>query len=295
MKRESFNDEELKKIIVSVLVREFKENDLDYSVAAGTFTDFKKAIKNNKKFSKKGRKAFLDSVKFGTIAYHSNSNKNIVFFTDRIRTYDTLEKQLFITIFSCFHEVRHAIQLKFDDFSYEKFLYDVENIFRENHLNHYYHNNNHELYSFEIGADLYAITKTIKLMKEIYPKAYEKEKKYIEDMREKIEDNYFLYDAYYYITYLYNDIKNNKKVPDNKVLKIFFNEDGSLKRMDEIIQNENFEKLDKRIVYNMLSSHLALTNIEEESEAGVLLLQKSNEYALEVTLNQEKYIEKKRK
>ncbi|MBR3117037.1 MAG: hypothetical protein IKF36_04105 [Bacilli bacterium] len=288
--RQSFTDEEIKEIVISVLGMEFMANDLDYVFAVGTFSDFKKAVRSNKKNTRKEQNDFIKSLGSNTIAYHSEGNKGIIFFTDRIRKYKTLEKQLFVTIFSCYHEVRHAIQKGFKDYSYEKFLYDIEDIYREKNVDHYV--DNHDLYSFEIGADLYAITKTIHKMKTVYPAVYEKEKAFIEGMKKRTIDNYYLYNAYFFVNDLIIDVVNKRKVPDNKVLKMFFNEDGSFKLASDIIHDENYDKLDKRVVNLMFSCCLLYMDLDNEDLEGLKALRDSNEYMLNLQVNQEKYLSK---
>ena len=288
--RQKFTDKEIKTIVGSILSTEFMVNNLKYSCAVGTFSDFKKAVRANKNYTRKEQNDFIKSFGSNTIAYHSEGNNSIIVFSDKIRKYKTLEKQLFVTIFSCFHEVRHAIQKNFSEYSYEKFLYDIEDIYREKNMEHYIEN--HDLYSFEIGADLYAINKSLELINRVYPEVYEKEKNFIEGMKKRTLDSYYLYNAYFYANDLIIDIVNNKNVPDNKVLKMFFNEDGTFKLASDIIRDENYKKIDKRIVNLMFSCFLLYMNLDDEELTGLNVLKEANEYMLKVQVNQEKYLSK---
>lgn len=284
-----FNDKQLTTIIRSIMTMEFQEHNLDYKAVTGTVKLYKNIINMSSNYSNEEKQEFLKRITPDTIAYHTDESNVIIVFIDRIKKYKTLEKQLFVTVFTCFHEVRHAIQKYFDEFSYDKFISDIEYLYTKDNKDHYVKNHNN--YSYEIGADLYAITKTIDFFKKKNPEVYEKEKLFMEGMKARTLDSYYLYDATYFVSNVINKILKTKIVPDNNVLKIFFNENGEIKSLDEIVKDVNYKKLDKRIVYYILSS---IPSLEEKSDKIGLLLE-SNRYVSNIIENQEKYKVKRRK
>lgn len=179
-----------------------------------------------------------------------------------IDTYDgALARGLFQVLKTSYHEIRHSVQLTFDRYSYEKFLCDIENFFIKCNLGRDY-KHNHDSYSFEIGANLYGTRMAKEYLMNKYPLIYEKDKAVIELIEKRYMNDYLLYNPSYTIDRVLPWIKissvfsNNDKTVNNisPVLSIFLNEDVSFKRPSEVMNDEKYQGLDKRIVYAMFSS-----------------------------------------
>ena len=95
-----------------------------------------------------------------------------------------------------------------------------------------------------------------------YPLIYEKDKGIIELIEKRYMDDYLLYNPSYTIDRVLPWIrissvfsKNDENIKSiSPVLGIFLNGDGSFKRPSEVMSNEKYQELDKRIVYAMFSS-----------------------------------------
>ncbi|MCI8778922.1 MAG: hypothetical protein HFI86_08220 [Bacilli bacterium] len=202
----------------------------------------------------------------------------------------------------CYHEARHIIQQTFDDNSYSSFLINVEGILLNNDNDDY--NKNHNNYSFEIGANLYSTFKTeeaIKNLKKVETNKnaniYKLEKDYIEDLGNTYKLDYMLYDAVGQMNKVF-DIVNEKKLKINDeipIFNIFMKDDNSFKSIEDMIKNPNFDVLDKRIVYTVLSSNSFLKSIEIEklSDEELDTLNEALQYTYTVYNNQYQFIWKK--
>lgn len=281
-----FSKKNLSIIIYSLLKKELRDNNLNYKIGVCTFKDFEKLVmKTDAPLDAKRR--YLQSLD-DAIGNNNIEQKRIVIFVDRIlKAYKLPEKQLTIGAFSSFHEVRHAMQDVFDEFSYEKFLSDIE--FYYTKINEEDYKLDHDSYSSEIGANIYAAKRTVEFLKEFDPDTYEKVKKYIEGIRTFYVDKYYLYDVFRFLNPVVEHIQEKGELPDNPVLKVFFDNDGNPKKISDIKQDENYEKLDKRIVYFMLSSNVFSNKIDSKNQEEVDEMNKALLYTEQVKKNQLKY------
>lgn len=179
-----------------------------------------------------------------------------------LNTYDgAVAKGLFQVLKTCYHEIRHSIQLTFDRYSYERFLSDIENFFIKCNLGKDY-KYNHDSYSFEIGANLYGTRMAKEYLMNNYPLIYEKDKGIIELIEKRYMDDYLMYNSSYTVDRVLPWIriigvfsKNDENMKSiSPVLSMFLNGDGSFKRPSEVMNDEKYQGLDKRIVYAMFSS-----------------------------------------
>ena len=203
-----------------------------------------------------------------------------------------ITKDLFQVIKTCYHEARHSVQKTFDRYSYERFLYDIEMFYMKTDANRDY-TENHDEYSFEIGANLYGVEMAREYLKKNYPKTYEREKRIIDAIEDRYKNDYMLYNPSYTIDRVIPRIRMLNPFGDNEIVKhdfikdtspvlsIFLNGDGSFKRPSEVLTNEKYQSLDKRIVYAFFSSELFLKelgNIKDLTPEEVLILNNSMDY-----------------
>ena len=168
---------------------------------------------------------------------------------------------LFQVLKTSYHEIRHSVQLTFNKYSYEKFLRDIEDFFIKCDWGRDY-KYNHDSYSFEIGANLYGTRMAKEYLMNNYPLIYEKDKGIIELIEKRYMDDYLLYNPSYTVDRVLPRIriacsfsKNDENIKSiSSVLSLFLNGDGSFKRPSEVMSNEKYQGLDKRIVYAMFSS-----------------------------------------
>lgn len=168
---------------------------------------------------------------------------------------------LFQVLKTSYHEIRHSVQLTFNKYSYERFLRDVEAFFIKCDLGRDY-KYNHDSYSFEIGANLYGTRMAKEYLMNNYPLIYEKDKGIIELIEKRYMDDYLMYNSSYTVDRVLPWIriigvfsKNDENMKSiSPVLSMFLNGDGSFKRPSEVMNDEKYQGLDKRIVYAMFSS-----------------------------------------
>ena len=214
-----------------------------------------------------------------------------------------ITKDLFQVIKTCYHEARHSVQQTFDRYSYDRFLYDIEKFYSKTDANRDY-TENHDEYSFEIGANLYGVEMAREYLKKNYPKTYEREKRIIEAIENRYKNDYMLYNPSYTIDRVIPRIRRINPFGDNEIVKhdfikdtspvlgIFLNGDGSFKRPSEVLANEKYQNLDKRIVYAFFSSELFLKelgNIKDLTPEEVSILNEAMDYTNEVCRVQMRY------
>ena len=291
---ENFSIEEMKKIAHEVIEEELKTTSLKISVFPLTFIEYYKKEIFTKPFSLiRVKNAFISLHTFGMF-----EKNNIYVFINRIQKIKKPGKRLFKLLETCYHEARHEMQRRFKEGSYEAFFDDIESFIMKCTYNDY--NKNHDCYSFEIGANLYGITKAKEYMQSNYPEIYEGEKDEITEIEEDYRFDYMMYDGPAIIDkFIKIYHKNAKKYNINpnrisKTLDSFLNEDATFKPIKQIIADEHFEKIDKKVLYSVLSSKSFLknVNIKTLSSEELSILEESLKYTMGVYVNQTKIIEK---
>ena len=229
----------------------------------------------------------------------------IVIFISRLKKIKKIERQLFDLVFLCYHEARHLEQTWFSIGSLPGYLREMEeficaNAFGGDYLLY------HDCYSFEIGANLYEIRKTEEYLKRKYPDIYLKYQETIRQKKEKFFDDYFSYhptDTFDHYIEVLKEMKQesilsfhqNKVVPRLDVVsEVFLTSDYRIKKIREIRSHEDFSKLDKTIVYMVLSSstflsHLSLDDMDMEE---IIFLKEALDYTSQVYENQKVMLEK---
>ena len=206
---------------------------------------------------------------------------------------------LFQVLKTSYHEIRHSVQLTFNKYSYERFLRDVEDFFIKCDLGRDY-KYNHDSYSFEIGANLYGTRMAKEYLMNNYPLIYEKDKGIIELIEKRYMDDYLLYNPSYTVDRVLPWIriigvfsKNDENIKSiSPVLGIFLNGDGSFKRPSEVMSNDKYQELDKRIVYAMFSSLSFLKELKymnDLSSEEVQMIMDAMDYTNDLCVMQMKF------
>ena len=209
---------------------------------------------------------------------------------------------LFQVLKTSYHEIRHSVQLTFNKYSYEKFLRDIEDFFIKCDLGRDY-KYNHDSYSFEIGANLYGTRMAKEYLMNNYPLIYEKDKGIIELIEKRYMDDYLLYNPSYTVDRVLPRIriacsfsKNDENIKSiSPVLSLFLNGDGSFKRPSEVMSNEKYQGLDKRIVYAMFSSLSFLKELKYMNDLSfeeISIVMDAMDYTSELCRRQMKFYNK---
>ena len=289
----------LKKISLEVLEEEWKKEKVEGNFYPITITEYYKKILSSKKLTKL-EKIFSLITPLSCPAFYTEKNQEIIVFISYFSQYKIKENQLFNLIFACFHEFRHLYQnQKWKKNSLTGYLHIIEQKIRLIDTENDYLFN-HDLYSFEIGANLYGISKAKKYIQKNYPNKYQKIKLSIEEQEKKYIINYFTYDAIDTINrYILLERKNNKAKIKNKnsldsISKIFLNDDYSCKKIKDIIENKAFSSLEKELVYSFITTEEFLKSIslDDLTTEETTLLTNALIYALVLYQNQKITLQK---
>lgn len=291
--------EDIKRISHEIIEEELGQAGIKLNVFPLTFVEYYSSYVFNKKTNliKKMSLSTLPLIAGG----FNDLKGNTVIFLDRINKIEKIEHKIFRLAQVCYHEARHSIQQKFDSYSYDGFLRDIDHFLKTN----IDYTLEHDKYSFEIGANLYGVKKAKEYLETRYPALYEKHKDEIEKLEKSYQFDYMTYDASDNIERTIQMLKLTDKVRNNKlirgkklkdispVLEIFLNEDASFKHFSEIIQNDKFKELDKKIVYAVLSSKsfLEQINMNQLSFEELELVNEALQYTSTLYKNQSQLIE----
>lgn len=291
--------EDMKKISHEIIEEELGQPSIELNVFPLTFVEYYNDYVFNKKYN------LIKKAPYSTIPLIADGfndlEGNIIIFLNRINKIEKIEHKIFRLAQICYHEARHSMQQKFDKYSYNGFLKDIDHFLKTN----IDYTLEHNKYSFEIGANLYAVRKAKEYLETKYPDLYKKHKDEIEKLEKKYQFDYMTYDASDTVERAIQMLKVTNKIGNNKIIKgkskkeispvleIFLNEDASFKNFSEIVQNEKFKELDKRIVYAILSSKsfLEQINMNQLSIEELEIVNKSLQYTSTLYKNQSKLIE----
>lgn len=278
------SNENMKKIVHEIMDKELKKGS--EKVYPVTYHEYFNELEDSVKLK------VSDKIIHNVEGY--NYKGNIVIFLDKIsRIRGTFSWKIFLLVENTYHEIRHTIQKKYDPYSYEGFLRDIDNVFSIIKRDEYYLNYNS--FSSELGANLYGIQKAKKYIEKHFPEEYPKIIKKIELKEEKYKYDYMMYDTSYnidrFIIELRNKLDFTRKYPLKKIcpiLDIFMNSNYTYKKLRQIINNSKFKELDKKIIFSILSctSFYESIDIEELSQEELQLLHTALKYTYKIYQNQ---------
>ena len=305
---EKISIKEKKKIAKEIMESESKKYGINIDIRPITFIDIinPKLFKSGNYTIEKRKHDFLNYIDFNCGGYNDLKGTTVIFL-NKLESI-SLKKidSLYLLANACYHEARHSAQQQFDRYSYARFLLDIERFFmKRNACRHY--KQNHDEYSFEIGANLYSTKMAREYLKSNYPLIYEKEKEKINEREEHFLIDYKLYDAFYFIDKVIPSIKNSRQFYEDEstkrnfindispVLSIFLKDSGSFKRPNEVINNDKYQELDKRIWYIMFSSLSFLDDLEsfrDLSQEEIYVVNEAIEYSIKLCWMQLSYYER---
>ena len=265
---EKISIEEMKKIAREITESESKKYGIDINVRPVAFADIVKPdfFTNCSYTIDKRMKDFYQYSYLPCEGYNNFKGTMVVFVDKLLRSFVAKRiSSIFMLANVCYHEARHSVQKTFDRYSYESFLRDIEQFYRKVGGNRDY-KKHHDSYSFEIGANLYGVRMAREYLKKYNLEVYEKLKDKIDRVEHFYQEDYKMYNASYTIDRVLPIIKVASAFGDNEIVKhdfikdtspvlgIFLNGDGSFKKPSEVMNDERYQELDKRIVYAMFSS-----------------------------------------
>lgn len=281
---DNLTNEEIRKIITDICNEEKQEHNLETDIYVITpLEDYKKMFQNKKM---KLTPSHIATPILAGGAFNPQAKEVIIYFC-KYQKIKKINKRLFLAIYTTYHELRHVYQSQMGDFSYEVFMMNINSGDAPNELFDYYAK--HDEYYHEIDAISYALRKTKEYILNNYPEKYETLKEELEYGETRVKKGFTSHDPSDIIErYLYGLKIKLKKARKEKidlnsvspVLKIFLNDNLSYKSMAEIINTEDFKKLDKRIIYAFFSSETFLETLNKEtlSEEQINILLESLEY-----------------
>ena len=265
---EKISIEEMKKIAREITESESKKYGIDINVRPVAFADIVKPdfFTNCSYTIDKRMKDFYQYSYLPCEGYNNFKGTMVVFVDKLLRSFVAKRiSSIFMLANVCYHEARHSVQKTFDRYSYESFLRDIEQFYRKVGGNRDY-KKHHDSYSFEIGANLYGVRMAREYLKKYNLEVYEKLKDKIDRVEHFYQEDYKMYNASYTIDRVLPIIKVASAFGDNEIVKhdfikdtspvlgIFLTGDGSFKKPSEVMNDERYQELDKRIVYAMFSS-----------------------------------------
>ena len=274
---EKISIDEMKKIAREITESESKKYGIDINVRPVAFADIVKPdfFTNCSYTIDKRMKDFCHYSYLPCGGYNNFKGRTMVVFVDKLLRSFVAKyiSSIFMLANVCYHEARHSVQMTFDRYSYDRFLRDIEQFYRRIGGNRDY-KRHHDSYSFEIGANLYGIRMAREYLKKNNMEEYEKFKDKIDILEHFYQEDYKMYNASYTIDKVLPIIGVASAFGDNEIVKhdfikdtspvlgIFLNGDGSFKRPSEVMNDDKYQELDKRIVYAMFSSLTFLKDLK---------------------------------
>ena len=288
---------DIKRIAHNIIDEELSSHNLKTNIMPLTYIEYSNNRTFRKRFILEKASKWIKGHSFN--GFYKVSTNDIVIFIDKIKKIKKFDKQIFKLAFVCYHEARHREQVEFSPYSYEGFMDFTDR------LDIFDYKLAHDYFSLEIGANLYGTRKAKEYMIKEYPQEYETQKEYIALLEQIYYYQYLTYDAPVHIdaslasiklmnsifktkTTKKEDKKNTKIKQYEAIYAIFLNEDLTFKSIDEIINNKDFVKLDKRIIYAMFSSKtfLSALDLNDLSQNGLQILHESLAYTCSLDAKQ---------
>ena len=279
-----------KNISCSIITKELKDNNLENNIYPIRYITYYKNVilKSKERFKDKIKEYFYSKDALG-----ANIFNYTFIFIDRFNMFNTLDEQILELVFTSYHEARHIIQHSFDEYSYDRFLNTIDRIYK-GYINSTDYNYFHDDYSFEIGANLYAINKTKQYLKEHYQDIYNRKIDELNEREDKYVKDYFVYSPLTRTKMVIDLVQREKKMDLIPIMKHFMNEDGTFKNLKEIMNDRDYGKIDKKIIYSIISlkEYLNTLDMKKLPENEKNLLIEALKFHKIITINSLENIEK---
>ena len=293
---ENVNIETLRVLSTEIIQEESKNLNISIDFYPITTKEYYKKFLLNRKNKNQG---LLDrlTTPFKHGGFNDQKGK-IIIFLDKIDKFSSDERKIFATILYSYHEIQHTKQKLLDDYSYPKFIYDIENyLVGERKINY---KKNHNKVLFEIDANLYSITKTKEYLQSKYPDVYEKVSEELLRLEQEYAKDYQEYNPISLVEQIIDYMHHQLKVHFaeyvghmeiiSPVLELFLYPDLQFISLKSIMKNEKTKNLDKRIIYIFLSTRqfLETIDIDKLNRTELMLLKNALEYTNQKELKEYK-------
>lgn len=247
----------LKEIGIMIHEIESKKNQLDTKLTVfSVFGLFEDARKNN---PYKLVREFIESFNVRGV-YHFDLKEIRVYADYNLVSNRIFKKkhELLKFILTMYHELQHAKQgneiksvknqeslfLQIEDYIH---LYDYD-----------WYIDNHQSFFMEMEAEYIGILKTEETAKQT-PDFYQKEKRYIDRIKERYQYRFHLYDFDYIVDKAIHMLKQYKNLPPNSLwMKIALARDNT----NFIFKEESFKQLDNQSKYHIITNHHVLDRLD---------------------------------
>ena len=156
-----------------------------------------------------------------------------------------------------FHELRHALQEQYQDNSFESIIYQME---KEKHDLTYL--TMHDSLFSEIDAKLSAAVEAKKFIKD-NPSLYSESDNYFLD--KKISEVEYLVRNYDYdnlfLNYATHQLRHSKYKTNLEWERLIFDENGYIRSLDDIINDENFSNVDRIFIRKFITSEVFANSV----------------------------------
>ena len=222
-------------------------------------------------------------------SYEDTNDEEIFIFLDKFTISKRIKKntphQLVDLLNTIHHEFRHSHQRE-KQASYNLFerlfISEIETYIMDKDRSHY--QNNHDEYLMEIDADLFSVKQTEEFLKK-YPEIYDKEKNYMDGVKNFYQFEKINYDSDKIWEKFYQLYKvNTENTENNEIINIFINKNTKeYNSIRDICNNKNISLLDEKTFCRILSSKsfLEQINIENLEETEIEILRRTIKYRLE--------------
>lgn len=188
----------------------------------------------NRKFKLNG--TIYHSNPFNSEGFFGNRNKDLVVFINNGKT----KKNLVSIIDTFYHELEHYKQLKLDLTNYQDFVIYMEKIIKK--YNKLDYKVNHDQYMYEIKANLSGVKQAYSFINthQLIGIDLQKDSEYLKTLEYIYKYdycNYNYYDTLEKFIRIYKEHQDTIELPD--YFKLFLNEDGSYKSINEILNNKS--------------------------------------------------------
>ena len=202
--------------------------------------------------------------------------------------YDSNKDNQFIRIIQLvYHELWHIVQAQKYKNNFLEFIVELEACVKCIKPEHY--KRNHDNYFMEIDADYNAIQKTKEYLNR-HPEILTKSEETLNYLDKEYRCRLVNYDFDTFFNIFCECKTKNEMFGFDECLwyQIFFGKGESLKRIDEILNDERFNILDKKIVNSIISSDKFLSTIDfsELNNNEKDILRESLEYKVDILKRQ---------
>lgn len=298
MSLKNISVQRLKDLALEIASKQEQENDIKIDIKPMTIVEYYKSDTFKKDLiltDEHGYKSLdLSVLKYPFIydAFYEIDRKDIIVFIKNKIAIKTNSDLAYIDfIIAIYHEIKHQLQYKdrekITKLDFETFAFDIEILVQYFNPKHY--NQHHGQNFMEIEANLYGVNNAIKYLKE-ENSLNEFNESHLNKLNEAYELDLKNYDFQKFFRMFNEIVMTNDQIETDELpgwFEIFYNDDKTIKNIDEILKHEDIGHVDKRFLEAFFSSAHFLESIKFEnfeSKYQIIILNSiKNTYYNEIT------------